>query len=141
MPRKQLVYLNLNKDWKEFLGSSPTDQCFFGLDLEWRLKMTKSLQGAAHQLKVTNIVNKRMSPCKEQHISTIPMVPKSGELAALILNFFCENILLQTRGSYHSKYCRESQINILETGSILDCLGFINIYDKSTLVPKNECRF
>nr|CAI5850807.1 unnamed protein product [Callosobruchus analis] len=75
--RKELVSLNLNKDWKEVLGSSPTDQWLFGLDLEERLKLTKSLQESAKQLKATKIVNKRTSVMRSGNFRS-PLKPRMG---------------------------------------------------------------
>ncbi|VEN61979.1 unnamed protein product [Callosobruchus maculatus] len=75
--RKELVSLNLNKDWKEVLGSSPTDQWLFGLDLEERLKLTKSLQESAKQLKVTKIVDKRTSVLRTGNFRS-PLRSKMG---------------------------------------------------------------
>nr|CAH7766093.1 unnamed protein product [Callosobruchus chinensis] len=75
--RKELVSLSLNKDWKEVLGSSPTDQWLFGLDLGKRLKLTKSLQELAKQLKVAKIVNKRTSVMRSGNFRS-PLKTKLG---------------------------------------------------------------
>lgn len=51
--RRELVTMNLNKDWKDTLSESPMDEWLFGTDLEERLKTAKSLQATSKQLKPT----------------------------------------------------------------------------------------
>lgn len=51
--RRDLVSLNLNKDWKDTLSQSVSDEWLFGDDLEDRLKNAKNIQQSSKQLKVS----------------------------------------------------------------------------------------
>nr|CAI5850768.1 unnamed protein product [Callosobruchus analis] len=50
--RRQLLCLNLNKDFKEALKDSPTEKWLFGSNLDTTLKTTKELEKSTELLKV-----------------------------------------------------------------------------------------
>lgn len=57
--RKDLVSLNLNREWKDTLSQSVSDEWLFGGDLEDRLKNAKNIQQSSNQLKVGKISPKK----------------------------------------------------------------------------------
>lgn len=57
--RRDLVSLNLNKEWKDTLSQSMSDEWLFGGDLEERLKNAKNIQQSSNQLKVRKITSRK----------------------------------------------------------------------------------
>ncbi|KAJ8910974.1 hypothetical protein NQ315_003667 [Exocentrus adspersus] len=57
--RRELVAMNLNKEWKETLADSPIHGWLFGEDLEERLRAAKALQASSRQLKMQKVALKR----------------------------------------------------------------------------------
>lgn len=59
--RKELISLNLNKDWKGILAESLSEEWLFGDNLEERLKDAKSIQQSSNQLKIAKHTVKKVS--------------------------------------------------------------------------------
>nr|CAH7717095.1 unnamed protein product [Callosobruchus chinensis] len=51
--RRDLASLNLNKEWRDTLSQSISDEWLFGEDLEERIKQAKTIQQSSDQLKST----------------------------------------------------------------------------------------